>query len=494
MLLIFSLFYKKNHYQKIRFICKLKYMENLTLKSYIDWVENWSLNPEEVIKSYIEKSKKDDLHAYVRLHSDYAEENLNKFKDLPLHGAPIGIKDNIMTKWYISSCSSKMLENYVAPYSATCFEKIEENWWLMLGKTNMDEFAMWSSTEYSAFWPTKNPYWENRIPGGSSGGSAAAVAWDLCLSALWTDTWGSIRQPAALCGIVWMKPTYGRVSRYWVQSMASSFDQVWVLTKTVEDARILLNVISWYDENDSQSKKKADLKDWNNIQLKESDIKIAVPNEAFNEALDPKIKELFLAKIEELKSHGYQVDYVDFPILKHVSAMYYLLISAEVTSNLSRFDGIRYWLQKDMNEFKSLQEYYTKIRMEWFWNEVKKRILLGNYVVTKENYDKYYLRGYKARKVLQSEFDKFFSTYHAILTPTTPTPAGKIGEKSSNPLQMYLEDMYTVTANLAWIPAISIPMWMVEDRWEKMPVGIQLMWWKWQERLLLNIAEKIENK
>ena len=471
-------------------------MGSLTLKSYIQQVEEWKLNSTEVINSYLDKATKDsdNLHAFARLNPDYVEKNINNFKDLPLHWAPIWIKDNIMTKWHISSCGSKMLESYVAPYSATCFENLEKKWWLMIWKANMDEFAMWSSTEYSAFWNTRNPYWADRIPWGSSGGSAAAVAGDLCLAALWTDTWGSIRQPAALCGIVWLKPTYGRVSRYGVQSMASSFDQVWILSKTVADARIMLDAISWYDENDSQSNKKADKKDFDNLNLKESDIKIAVPNEAFTEALDPKVKELFLAKIDELKSLWYTVDYVDFPLLKHVWAMYYMLISAEVTSNLGRFDGIRYGLQYDMKWIKDLHEYYTKIRMEWFWNEVKKRILLGNYVVTKENYEKYYLRGYKARKVLQSEFSKFFKNYHAVVTPTTPTPAGKFGEKPNNSLLMYLEDLYTVPANLAWLPAISIPMWKVEDRGELLPVWIQLMGAKWQEWLLLSVAEKIEMK
>ena len=342
-------------------------MENLTLKSYIQWIEEWKLNPTEVINSYLDKATKDSdgLHTFVRLHPEYVEKNLNNFKDLPLHWAPIAIKDNIMTKWYISSCGSKMLENYVAPYSATCFENLEKEWGLMLWKANMDEFAMWSSTEYSAFWNTKNPNWIDRIPWGSSWGSAAAVAWDLCLAALWTDTWGSIRQPAALCGIVWLKPTYRIVSRYGVQSMASSFDQVWILSKTVADARIMINAISGYDENDSQSNKKADKKDFDNLNLNENDIKIAVPNEAFTEALDLKVKDLFLAKIEELKSLWYTVDYVDFPLLKHVWAMYYMLISAEVTSNLGRFDGIRYGLQHDMKWIKDLHEYYTKLG----WND-----------------------------------------------------------------------------------------------------------------------------
>ena len=471
-------------------------MSSLTLKSYIQQVEEWKLNPSDVIKSYLDKATEDqdNLHAYVRLHPDYVIKNIDRFIDLPLHWAPIWIKDNIMTEWYVSSVGSKMLENYVAPYSATCFKKLEESWWLMIWKTNMDEFAMWSSTEHSAYWNTRNPNWIDRIPWGSSWWSAAAVAWDLCIAALWTDTWGSVRWPAALCGIVWMKPTYGRVSRYGIQAMASSFEQVWVLSKTVEDARILLNIISWYDVNDSQSRKKADIKNFDDLNLNESDINIAVPNEAINEALDSRIKDLFLAKIEELKSNWFKVDFVDLPILKHISAIYYMLISAEVTSNLWRFDWIRFWLQKDMRWIKDLHEYYTKIRMEGFWSEVKKRILLWNYVVTHENYEKYYLRWYKARKLLQSEFNNFFKKYHAIVTPTTPTPAWKFWEKMSDPLLMYLEDMYTVTANLVWIPAISVPMWKVEDRWETLPVWIQLMWWKWQEGVLLSIAEKIENK
>ena len=469
-------------------------MNSLTLKSYINQVEDWIINPKDIIKKYLDKSLKDpdNLHAYVRIHEDYIDKNIDNFVNLPLHWAPIGIKDNIMTKWYVSSVGSKMLENYVSPYSATCFKKLEEKWWLMIWKTNMDEFAMWSSTEHSAFWNTWNPNWTNRIPWGSSWWSAAAVAWDLCIAALWTDTWGSVRWPAALCWIVWMKPTYWRVSRYWIQSMASSFDQVWVLTKTVEDARIMLDIISWYDDNDGQSSKKADIKDFSSMNLNERDIKIAVPNEAINDSLDIRIKDLFLSKIDELKSMWFQVDYVDLPILKHISAIYYMLISAEVTSNLWRFDWIRYWLQEDMWLIKDLHDYYTKIRSKWFWNEVKKRILLWNYIVTKENYEKYYLRWYKARKLLQSEFNKFFKNYQVILTPTTPTPAWKFWEKISDPLLMYLEDMYTVTANLVWIPAISVPMWTVEDRWDILPVWIQLMGWKWQERLLLSIAEKIE--
>jgi aspartyl-tRNA(Asn)/glutamyl-tRNA(Gln) amidotransferase subunit A len=277
--------------------------------------------------------------------------------------------------------------------------------------------------------------------------------------------------------------------------MASSFDQVGVLTKTVADARLLLNVIAGYDENDSQSDKKADTKDFLVAsKMLPSEIKIAIPNEAFTAALDPRVEKLFREKIAELKEQGYQVDFVDFPILKQVAPIYYMLISAEVTSNLSRFDGVRFGLQKSMADFSSLQEYYTAVRSEGFGNEVKKRMLLGNYVVMHENYEKYYKKGYQARRFLQQEFTKFFQQYHVILTPTTPTPAGKIGEKVNNSLLMYLEDLYTVPANLAGLPAISLPMGVVEEGNEKLPVGIQLMGPKWKEGLLLDIAEGIEEE
>jgi aspartyl-tRNA(Asn)/glutamyl-tRNA(Gln) amidotransferase subunit A len=277
--------------------------------------------------------------------------------------------------------------------------------------------------------------------------------------------------------------------------MASSFDQVGTLTKTVADARLLLATIAGYDSNDVQTEKKSDEKGFLVASNRPaSEIRIAVPNEAFNEALDTRVEKLFREKLEELKRLGYQVDRVDFPILQQVAPIYYLLISAEVTSNLSRFDGMRFGHQGSMSAFSSLQEYYTTMRKEGFGNEVKKRLLLGNYVVTHENYEKYYLKGYQARKYLQSEFSKFFQTYHVIATPATPTPAGKVGEKVHNSLLMYLEDLYTVPANLGGLPAISLPMGTITEDDGELPVGIQLMGPKWQEGLLLDIAEGIEYK
>ena len=468
----------------------------LTIASYIQGIQKGQFTAKEVLEHYLQKiqTKNADLNAFIRIHKKRENSDIN-LESKFLWGLPLGVKDNILLQGEISSCGSKMLENYVAPYTATCLKKLEDQGAVFLGKTNMDEFAMGSSTETSYFWITKNPYGVDRIPGGSSGGSAAAVAADLCIAALGTDTGGSVRQPASHCGVVGLKPTYGRISRYGVQSMASSFDQVGTLTKTVEDARILLKVLSWYDENDSQSDKKADdITSLDAKTLEPSQIKIAVPNEVFGECLDPKVEQLFRNKISELQTLWFGVEFVDLPILKQVSPVYYTLISAEVTSNLSRFDGIRFGLQKNMEEYGSLDEYYRAVRTEGFGTEVKKRILLGNYVVKKENYETYFKKAYHAREYLKQEFAKFFEKYQVILMPTSPAPASKIGTKSKNSLLMYLEDLYTVSANLTWIPAISIPMGMVDDQGERLPVGMQLMG-KWREEgLLLDIAQKIEIK
>ena len=469
----------------------------LTIKGYLEWIEQGKFTTREVVEHYLQKiqEKDSDLWAFLRIHDKYLQEHLEQAQELPLHGLPIAVKDNILLQGEITSCASKMLENYVAPYTATCLKNLEEKGALFLGKTNMDEFAMGSSTENSAFKITKNPYGINRIPGWSSGGSAAAVAADLCIAALGTDTGGSIRQPAWLCGIVGMKPTYGMISRYGVQSMASSFDQVGTLTKTVADARILLSILAWYDKNDSQSNHQADHKEiFEQKEIDPKQIKIAVPNEVFGECLDKRVEKLFREQIESLKGQGFTVDFVDLPILKQVSPIYYALISAEVTSNLSRFDGMRFGLQKPMDEYASLEEYYRTIRTEGFGKEVKKRILLGNYVVKKENYETYFKKAYDARKYLKESFAHFFEEYQIILMPSSPTPAGKIGEKNNNSLLMYLEDLYTVSANLAGLPAISIPMGRVQEGEESLPVGMQLMGAWRNDGLLLNISEVIEEK
>ncbi|MCF7834483.1 Asp-tRNA(Asn)/Glu-tRNA(Gln) amidotransferase subunit GatA [Candidatus Gracilibacteria bacterium] len=466
---------------------------NLTLKQYIDGVQSGKLNPSEIIKYYFDKAQKlnSEYFSFIRFHEDYILDNTSNFSSRPLHGVPIGIKDIILTKNYISSCGSHMLKNYISPYSATCFLNLEKNGGLMIGKTNMDEFAMGGSTENSYFGITKNNHGVDRVPGGSSGGSAVAVASDSCIAALGTDTGGSVRQPASFCGIVGLKPTYGRVSRYGVQSMASSLDQVGTFTKTVEDARILLSSIAGFDPQDSQSDKRADNIDF----LDYSDpknFKIGLPTEVLGEGLDPKVKSKFLETIEKLKSEGFQIDEISIPPLTYSVPMYYTLMPAEVSTNLARLDGIKFGLQEDTTNFDTMMDYYSKIRSSGFGDEAKRRILLGTFVLSSANYEGYYIKAQKARDQLKSDFDKIYSSYDIIIMPTVPEVAWKIGERSDDPLKMYLADMYTIPANMGGLPAISVPIGTIEDRGEDMPVGIQLMANTWQEKKIFDLGEWIE--
>jgi len=450
---------------------------NLTLKTYIS---DAALQAIDVVNTYLEKAKtlNADYFSFVRFHEDYVTAHLDEFASRPLKAAPIWIKDIILTQDYITSCGSKILEDYVSPYSATCFLNLEKNWGLMIGKTNMDEFAMGSTTETSYFGKTKNVYGTERSPGGSSGWSAVAVASWAVIGALGTDTWGSIRQPAARCGVVGMKPTYGMVSRYGVQSMASSLDQVGVLSKTVDDAEILLKAIAWFDSKDSQSDPRADDFVNSGFRIQSSEImkfKIGVPKEVLWEGLDPQIKALFLQTIDKLRASGITVEDISLPMMAYSVPMYYTLMPAEVSTNLARFDGIKFGLQSDSMDADTLQKYYALIRSEWFGEEAKRRILLGTFVLSSANYEGYYLKAQKAREELQMEFAKTFAKYDIILTPTVPEVAWKIGAKNDDPLKIYLADMYTIPANMWGLPAMSIPMGMVEDQWEDMPTGIQLM-------------------
>lgn len=472
----------------------------LTLRAYIDGVTAWTLDPQTVVDFYVNKAKKenDKLFSFVRFHDDYVQKNVDTIRQGPLKGAPIAIKDIILTKDYITSCGSKILENYVSPYSATCFLNLEKNGWLMIGKSNMDEFAMWSSTETSYFGLTYNPYGKNRVPGGSSGGSAAAVASDCCIAALWTDTGWSVRQPAALCGIVGMKPTYWMVSRYGVQSMASSFDQVGVLTKTVEDAEILLKAIAGFDEKDSNSDPRADefIRWTSNVTRGTLDVKkfkIALPKEALAEGLDPRIKTLFLQKVAQLHEQWYSVEEVSLPVLSYGIPLYYSLMPAEVSTNLARFDGIKFGLQNESLGHDSLSSYYQNIRSEWFGDEVKRRVLLGTFVLSSANYEWYYLRAQRVREQLVQDIDKIFESYDLILGPTTPNVAWKMWEKSDDPIQMYLEDFYTVSANIFGGPAMTVPMGMIDDKGEHMPVGIHFMTQRRNEEKLFAFGKIVES-
>lgn len=468
---------------------------NLTLTSYIHWIENWTLDAQEVISYYMQKATADkSLNAFIRMHSDYVGEKRELFSSRPLAWAPIAIKDIILTKWYLTSCGSKMLENYVSPYSATCFLRLEQHGGLMIGKANMDEFAMWGSNENSAYGKAFNPHGTGRTPGGSSWWSAAAVAADLCIAALWTDTGWSIRQPAAFCGIVGIKPTYGRVSRYWVSSMASSLDQVWVLTKTVQDAQILLQAISWYDDHDAQSQQRDQDMLTRSTALNQQDlswIKIWVPKEFFGEWLDPKIKVKIDETIAHLASKWAIIKEISLPMLPHALEVYYTIVFAETSTNQSRFDWLRYWLQDDTHQFADIKDYYKAIRSKWFGKEVKRRILLWTYVLSAANYEWLYLKATKVRKKIIADFDQAFTEVDVIVWPTTPTVAWKM-DKEQDPLSLYLADIYTVPANLAGLPAMSVPVWTIEDQWEQMPVWFQILAPQRHEDRLFHIGSIIE--
>lgn len=358
------------------------------------------------------------------------------------------VKDNILVKGELASCASKMLENYQAPYTASCMKHLEQAGALMIAQTNMDEFAMGGSTETSVYGPTLNPHGQNRIPGGSSGGSAVAVAADMAIAALGTDTGGSVRQPAAMCGIVGFKPSYGAISRYGVVAMASSLDQVGIFSKTVEDSQLLFSYLAGQDPLDATSDARADQV---KIPQKEAiqSLRILVPKEVLAEGLDSRIRELFLVRIAQLEQAGFEIVWDSLPVLHHSLAMYYTLMPAEVSTNLSRFDGIRYGAQKNTQDFASLDDYYATVRGEAFGEEVKRRILLGTFVLSSANYQGYYLKALQAQQQLKADLAKSFQTYDFILTPTLPEPARKIGSKISDPLKMYLSDLYTVPANLA---------------------------------------------
>ncbi len=464
---------------------------DLTLSQYVQQVKDWSLDPRLVIASYQQKakSKNDHNNAYISFTDEYVDSCQSDFLDRDLCWAPISIKDIILTKWQKATCGSRILQDYVAPYSATCFELLEKAWALMIGKTNMDEFAMWWSGETSAFGPAINPFGTDRVPWGSSSGSAVSVAADTCLASIGTDTWWSCRQPAALCGIVWCKPSYGRISRYGVQSMTNSLDQIWTLTKTVEDAELLLRIMSWRDIKDATTQDKPRPTD---VSRDRNSYKIAVANQSLSDWLDPQIKDVFLQLVEKCKELWATVDFVDVPLFDACVPVYYILCPAEVSTNLARFDGIRFGLQWDTYSSDNINDYYDAIRWSWFGTEAKRRILTGTYVLGSSNYDWYYLKAKSIQSSLQQRMSQLYTEYDCFLSPTTPEVAWKFWAKLSDPVKMYLSDMYTVPANLCELPAISVPYGFATDQWESLPVGIHIMTNKRDEATMFDFAKKIE--
>lgn len=445
---------------------------------------------EEYLKIIAEKNA--DINAYLETYSGVLEQARaanEKFKNgtaTLMTGIPIAVKDNILIKGETASSASKILEKYKAVYNATVIEKLKKDGAVFLGRTNMDEFAMGGSTENSAYGVTKNPHDIFRVAGGSSGGSAAALAMDGALVALGSDTGGSVRQPASLCGVVGLKPTYGAVSRFGLMAMGSSLDQIGTFGKTVEDAEIIFNAIKGYDKNDSTSAS-------DNFYKKEDlnrKMTIGVPEDFIaKDGIDEEVMANFRQTVDKLKSKGYEIKSVSLPNIKYSLAAYYIIMPAEASTNLARFDGVRYGLLK---EGSSGIDDYTKTRGTGFGKEVRRRIMLGTYVLSAGYYDAYYSKATMVRGMIKKDFESAFKEVDVIITPTSPTPAFKIGEKSKDPLQMYLADIFTVPINLSGVPAISVPSGFLEIDGKKLPLGCQIIAPHFKEDRLFKIGKDME--
>ena len=439
---------------------------------------------EPKIKAYITPARKDRMLE----DAETVDRQMRGWRrTTPLMAMPIAIKDNICTEGVKTTCGSRMLENFVPPYDATVITRLRAQQYCLIGKTNLDEFAMGSSTENSAFGPTRNPWNPAYIPGGSSGGSAAAVGADLCVAALGSDTGGSIRQPASCCGVVGLKPTYGRVSRYGLVAFASSLDQIGTLTKDVRDAAILLKAIAGHDPLDSTSAD-LDVPDYMKA-LKENmrGMKVGVPKEFFTEGMDPEVEQAVRAAIDEMKNLKAEIKEISLPTTQHAIAAYYLIAPAEASSNLARYDGVRYGFRATKE--KGLLEMYLKTRQEGFGSEVKRRIMLGTYALSAGYYDAYYAKAQSVRTLIKRDFEEAFKEVDVIVTPTMPTTAFKLGEKTQDPLQMYLSDIFTISVNLAGVPAIVVPCGISNG---KLPIGLQIIGRAFEEEKILRAAHAFE--
>ena len=470
---------------------------DLTVHELKEKIAKNELTISEITKAYVDRinEKEKDVEAFVTTYCDEAIEKANEIESKvksgeikgSLAGIPIGIKDNINVKGTKTTCSSKMLENFVSPYNATVVEKLNEENLINLGKLNMDEFAMGGSTEHSAFHNTNNPWNLKCVPGGSSGGSAAAVAAGMVPWALGSDTGGSIRQPASFCGVVGLKPTYGLVSRYGLVAFASSLDQIGPITKDVEDCAMLLNIITGHDEKDTTSEN-IEKKDYTKALKNDvKGLKIGVPKEFFGEGINSEVKAKLEEAIEKYKELGAEVEEFSLDVANYSLATYYIIACAEASSNLGRFDGIRYGYRT--KNYTNLRELFRNSRSEGFGDEVKRRIILGTYVLSSGYYDAYYKKAQQVRTLVRNEFDKAFEKYDVILTPTSPTVAFETGTKSNNPLEMYLADICTVSINIAGLPGISVPCGVDSNN---MPIGMQLIGNRFSEETLLNAAYTYE--
>jgi aspartyl-tRNA(Asn)/glutamyl-tRNA(Gln) amidotransferase subunit A len=465
-------------------------LHKLTIVDAGKGLRNKDFTARELTQAYLDQIsvKNGEINAYLEVYDDalsQADEVDKKGFHSPLSGIPMAIKDNLLFKGKHATSGSKILAGYVAPYDATVIKKLKEAGAVLIGRTNMDEFAMGSSTENSAFGVTKNPLDTRRVPGGSSGGSVAAVAMDGALASLGSDTGGSIREPASFCGLVGLKPTYGSVSRHGLMAMGSSLDVIGPITKTITDSEIIFNTISGLDSFDSTTH---DLKNKN----PKSPKVLGVPYHILeNGGIKEEVLSNFKESVEKLKSLGYEIRDIKLPNISYSLAVYYILMPAEVSSNLARFDGVKYGLHIDG---KDLLGDYLKTRGQGFGKEVRRRILIGTYVLSAGYHDAYYNKAIMLRQKIAEDFTKAFSEVDAIITPTTPGPAFKIGERVNNPLAMYLEDIFTVPANIVGIPAISIPSGFVEEDGVSLPLGLQIVAPHDCEDRLFEIGKKFETK
>ncbi len=457
-----------------------------------------TLSSREVTAAYLEQihQREDQIGAYITVCDDVALAQADEADALrksgekvhPLCGVPVAVKDNICTAGVKTTCASRMLADFVPPYSATVWEKLRSAGCVLLGKTNMDEFAMGSTTENSAFHPTRNPRALDCVPGGSSGGSAACVAAHEAPFALGSDTGGSIRQPAAFCGVVGMKPTYGMVSRYGLVAFASSLDQIGPMTRTVADNAMALDVIAGYDRRDSTSIKQGYTPMSRQLRDGVKGLRIGLPREMFAEGLSDGVRKAVMNAVRLLRDMGAQVREVSLPSLEHALPAYYVLSSAEASSNLARFDGVRYGHRAEC--FESLDEMYVKSRSEGFGAEVKRRILLGTYTLSAGYYDAYYKKALEVRTLVIRDFTSVLQSCDCLLGPVAPTTAYKLGEKTMSPLEMYLGDIHTVPVNIAGIPSLSLPCGKDESG---LPVGVQLMGAAFSEPLLYRVGQALED-
>lgn len=470
-------------------------LNELTISELRRLIDNKEIKPSEILDDIYKRIDKveDKVKSYITLTKEQAykmaeeaEQSIISGSISILSGIPVAVKDNMCTKDISTTCASKILHNFKPPYESTVTTRLKEQGYILIGKTNLDEFAMGSSTENSGFHTTRNPWDLERVPGGSSGGSAASVAADECIATIGSDTGGSIRQPASLCGVVGLKPTYGRVSRYGLIAFASSLDQIGPITKNVTDAAIMLNAIAGNDPKDSTSAP-IDVPDFTKaLGQKIKGLKIGIPKEYFIEGMDKDVEDSVRSAIEKLESLGVQPVEISLPHTGYAVAVYYILATSEASSNLARYDGIKYGFRA---EGKDLLEMYMNTRSQGFGAEVKRRIMLGTYALSSGYYDAYYKKAQQVRTLIKQDFDNAFKNVDVIVTPTSPSAAFKIGEKATDPLQMYLSDIFTISVNLSGVPAISIPCGFTRNN---LPIGLQIIGKHFDEEMIFKIAYAYE--